>query len=449
ETENLSVNRIDASRPFAAINQSLAFTAQVQNRGARPSAATLLSWEADGRSLGVVTVPELVPGAATTLNLAHQFDGAGLFEVTCRLEGRDALAQDNAARFLVEVYERLPVLIVEEPNTDAPLEKDSAFVLAAFGARKGNETGWRSIFEPTVIEPAMLEGRELERFRCVILADVRRLAPGAIEKLEAYVRSGGGVWIALGKHTDAGFFNEHFHRGGLGLAPLKVGTPIGDPNDREKFFAIRTSLQQHPATALLSDFQRLDLDRARIYRRHQFDVFSGKDVSVLLQVQQGDPVAVERKLERGRVVVQSIPLGVSWSTLPLCQAYVAMLHEWLWYLAEPALPKRNLAPGQALLVSHPGESGRLTLPDNHTIDLQPAVASGEAQWRYAGTRLPGEHLLRIEGKEKLSTRFLVHRNPDESDLAGFSEAHLKQLQSTEGFSFGFDALAAGATVEAP
>jgi hypothetical protein len=141
-------------------------------------------------------------------------------------------------------------------------------------------------------------------------------------------------------------------------------TAIGDPNDREKFFGVRASSETHPATALLSDFQRLDLDRARIYRRHQFDAVGGNDVSVLLEVQHDDPVVVERKLDRGRVLVQSIPLGISWSTLPLCQAYVAMMHEWLWYLAEPALPKRNLAVGEAVIESaNPKGSAELTLPD--------------------------------------------------------------------------------------
>src|SRR5207249_11806369 len=177
---------------------------------------------------------------------------------------------------------------------------------------------------------------------------------------------------------------EHFYRGGLGLAPMKLTQPIGDPNDHEKFFGVRAASEAHPATALLSDFQRLDLDRARIYRRHQFDPASGKDVYVLLQVQHVDPIVVERKLGRGRVLVQSIPLGVSWSTLPLCQAYVAMLHEWLWYASEPGLPKRNLAPGEAIIERTEKKPAhiQLTLPNDRSLELDQA--------RYDATRLPGE-----------------------------------------------------------
>ncbi|MDB6152389.1 MAG: hypothetical protein JWL90_842 [Chthoniobacteraceae bacterium] len=440
DTDNLCVNRIESPRPFAAINQALNLTAQVQNHGSHSSGATLLTWQAAGQPLGITTIPELAPGASTSLSISHQFSAPGLFDITCRIEARDALPADNEAHLLVEVYQQLPVLLVEESNTAGPLEKDSAFVLAALGARKtdGVKTDWRSVFEATVIEPGALAATDLSRYRCVILANVRRIE--SIDKLEAYVRAGGGLWIALGANTDTAFFNEQIYRGGLGLSPLKLTAPIGDPNDRERFFAIRTSLEPHPATALLSDFQRLDLDRARVYRRHQFDHLSGKDVSVFLQVQQGDPVVIERKLERGRVLVQSIPLGVSWSSLPLCQAYVAMLHEWLWYLAEPALPKRNLAVGESILSSRgAGETAELTLPDQRTVQLEPGMVSGTAEWRYAGTRLPGEYQLRIAGK--VSTQFSVLRNIRESDLANLSTQDLEQLHSTDGFQIGLDALA--------
>ena len=440
DTGNLCVNRIEVARPFSAINQELDFTAHIQNRGATPSSATLLDWRAGDQSLGVANIPELAPGASTSVSLAHQFPTPGLSEIACRLEVKDTLIADNEAHVLVQVYERLPVLLVEEASTGEPLETDSAFVLAALGARKGGNTGWHSVFEPTLIEPGALAATDLNRFRCIILADPRNIEPAVIDKLEAYVRSGGGVWLALGAHTDEKFFNEHLYRGALGLAPLKIAAAIGDPNDREKFFAVRASSETHPATALLSDFQRLDLDRARIYRRHQFDAFSGSDVSVLLEVQHGDPVVVERKLERGRVLVQSIPLGISWSTLPLCQAYVAMMHEWLWYLAEPALPKRNLAVGEAVIESANAKGiAELTLPDSRTIELQAAASPGGAQFRYAATRLPGEYLLRVKTKESdATTRFLVQRNPEESDLKTLSVQDVQQLRATKSFQLDAD-----------
>ena len=136
---------------------------------------------------------------------------------------------------------------------------------------------------------------------------------------------------------------------------------------------------------------------------------------MLLQVQHGDPVVVERKFGRGRVLVQSTPLGVSWSTLPLCQAYVAMLHEWLWYASEPGLPKRNLVPGEAILEQGVAKA-QLTLPNDRTTEF--------SEGRYANTRLPGEYALRADSK---AVAFHVQRTADESDLKPLSDSDLKQL----------------------
>ena len=432
QRQNLSVNRIESVRPFGAINQTLTFNAQVQNRGSELSRATLLNWRVNGESVGVATIPELAPGAVTTVNINHLFSSAGIFKVACDLEGADALPADNRSMLAVEIFERVPILLVDDAPSADVIESESAFLMAAFG-RRGRET-WRSVFEPAVIESSALSKTNLQPFRCVILANTRPLAANDIDKIEAYVESGGGIWLALGSRTDPTYFNDHLYRGGLGLAPMKLTEPIGDPNDREKFFNVRAASETHPATALLSDFQRLDLDRARIYRRHQFDPVSGKDVSVLLQVQHGDPVVVERKLGRGRVLVQSIPLGVSWSTLPLCQAYVAMLHEWLWYASEPGLPKRNLAPGEAIFEQTVGKA-QLTLPNNRAINLN--------EPRYTNTRLPGEYALKVDSK---SFAFNVQRTADESDLKPLSESDLKQLATSHiGVNASIDAPASAKT----
>ena len=149
-------------------------------------------------------------------------------------------------------------------------------------------------------------------------------------------------------------------------------------------------------------------------------------------------------------------MGYSLVTAPLGSitvprdTYVAMLHEWLWYLAEPALPKRNLAVGEAIIeLANANATAELTLPDSRTVELSP----GSAQFRHPSTRLPGEYVLRMKGKEgdASTTRFLVQRNAEESDLKALSEQDMKQLSATEGFLIGAasDALAVSGNIEIP
>jgi hypothetical protein len=370
------------------------------------------------------------------VTLSHQFPSAGTFDVSCQIEAADDLKADNSAQRLVEIFDRLPVLLVEDSKDAESLEADAPFVLAALGAR-GKQAGseWRSVFEPTVIPASALGTTELSRFHAVLLANVATLAAADVQKLEHFAEAGGGIWISAGSRTDERFFNEQLYRGGAGIAPMKVGAAIGDPNDREKFFAVRASSESHPATALLADFQRLDLDRARIYRRHPFDTLSGKDVSILLQAGGGEPVVVERKFGKGRVLVQGIPLGVSWSTLPLCQAYVAMLHEWLWYLSEANLPRRNLSVGETFvsLSSNKTAQAELLCPDGRKIELTGETADGGVQYRHAAV-LPGDYVLR-PASGGIATKFHVHRDPQESDLKSLTTQDREQLAAAKEFRF--------------
>ena len=453
---NLGVDAIEVPRAYAAAGQSVALTARIANHGPAPSAATLLSWRVNDQAAGVATVPPLDPGAETTLTLTHPFTAAGVFDVVAQIEPHDDLPGDDAGHCLVDVFDRLPILIVTERAADRSLETDVGFVLAALGVRSGNaEAGWRSVFDPTVVEPAAVATNNLSAFRCVIVADSGPLPAPAMEALEAYVERGGGLWLALGAKTEATAFNDRWYRGGTGLAPQRWEAPVGDPDDREHFVSVRAASEAHPATALLSDFQRLDLDRARVYRRHRFDPATGRDVPVLLQAQGGDPVVVERKHGRGRVIVQGVPLGVAWSTLPLCQAYVAMLHEWLWYLSEPGLPRRNLAVGEAIqqAAARDAAVADLVLPDARTVAVSAAETPAGRLYRFTGTRLPGRYDLRlpVAGKSGGALPFLVRRDPAESDLAEWTAADREAWAGAKAFRWEgrWDAGGTGAEAAAP
>lgn len=440
--QNLSLNRMDTARPHGSVGHVFTFTATVQNHGDNPSQPALLSWEVEGQPAGIATVPELAPGASIPLSITHSFSSAGKFAIRCHLDVSDAIAADNEAALLVDVYDRLPILLVEESTSPDPLENDAPFVLAALG-RGGNERdGWRSVFEPTVLRSEALTSTNLRAFRCVVVVNPGVLSRDAVDRLEEYARNGGGIWFVLGDRTSADDFNNALHRGDAGLVPWKIKPAVGDPNDRTNFYTLRAASDSHPATRLLADLQRLDLDRARIYRRFPYDILTGKDVSVLLQFQDGDPAVVEKRFGTGRVIVQAYPLGVNGSTLPLCQVYVAMLHEWFWYLSEPTLPKRNLAVGDALvhLAPDPQTAAELELPDGRKVSVPAFNAPSGPRYRYLATRWPGNYALRIPatapGGEAQTVRFQVQRDPRESDLADLTGEQHQQLASLKGYQEG-------------
>jgi hypothetical protein len=445
---NLAVEKMTALRAVAGVGQPITLTASIKNTGTRPSPATSLAWSTREESLGVSAVPALQPGAGTTVNLSQPFLTPGLIDVSCRLADPDDLAPDNSAHFLLDVTHAVPILFVEgEPQAD-PMQSDSRYFLAALGytGEAKEPAAAASIFHPKLINYERLRAEELSSFQCIVLADVPRLPADLVQKLVRYVNSGGGLWIALGEQTDVAAFNQAFFEQGAGLSALPLRQPAGDADDREKFIALAPPSADHPATALLADTHRLDIDHVRIYRRHQFEADTGSSLSVLLRAEGGAPVAVEKDLGRGRVIVLAIPLGLAWSNLPLCHSYVVMVREWLWYLTEPGLVKRNLQAGEVLQVAEPIESSNggatLETPTGRLAQLFGQEEDGRLVFRYAKTQFPGEYRLTFSGAAPGSRpeKFLVGRDPEESNLTPLTAAQMTALAEAGSMEFGGDPL---------
>jgi hypothetical protein len=445
---NLAIEKLAASRSVAGVGQPVTLTASVKNTGTIPSQVTMLSWSADAQSLGISTVPALQPGEGATISLSQPFAMPGKFDVSCQLAAQDDLPPDDSAHFILEVTKAVPILLVQgEPRTD-PLQMDVEFFLAAlgYGEELKEATTATSVFQPKLISYEDLRSQELSSFRCVVLANIPRLPADIIQKLFRHVNSGGGLWIALGDQTDVDSFNRLFWAQSTGLSPLSLRQPVGDAGNREKFTAVAPPSADHPATALLADTQRLDMDKVRIYRRHQFDSETGAGVSVLLRAEGGAPLVIEKNLGRGRIIVQAFPLGLAWSNLALCHSYVVMVHEWLWYLTGPGAMKRNLQPGELLQAAQPIDSSNgsasLVTPAGRIVPLVAKEEDARLVFRYPKTLYSGEYRLSMSDPIRGShtERFVVSRDTEESNLTPLSESEIQSLSRIGGIAFGSNPL---------
>jgi len=442
---NLAVTKLTAARAAAAVAQPVALTATVRNTGALKSAAGSLAWSVGGQSVGLSAVPALEAGAETTVTLSQPFPNPGLADISCQLSGHDDLSLDDSARFLLNVTESAPILVVEGESHFDPLQSDSAYLLSALGWQAAGDAAVKtsalaSIFRPKLINYEKLDAETLASYHCVVLANVPRLSDDTVQKLARFVNSGGGLWIALGDQTEIAAFNKVFFASGAGLSPASLKQPAGDASDREKFTALSPPSAEHPATVLLADTHRLDIDRVRVFRRHQLDTGGDKSISVLLRAEGGSPLAVEKTFGRGRVIVQAVPLNVSWSNLPLCQSFVVMVHEWLWYLTESGMVRRNLQPGEPLQVSAALDSGNggatVDIPGGGLARVAGREEQGRMAFRYSKTLFPGEYAMKFSGAAQPSERFQVNRDPQESDFTPLTDKQTASLRDTGGVGFG-------------
>ena len=442
---NLAVEKLTAARAVAAVGQPVALTATVKNTGGLNSQAGSLAWTAGGQSIGLSGVPALDAGAETTVTLSQSFPNAGLVDISCQLSGHDDLSLDDSARFLLNVTESAPILVVEGESHFDPLQSDSAYLFSALGWQASGETAAKtsalaSIFRPKLINYEKLESETLASYQCVVLANVPHISEETAQKLARFVNAGGGLWIALGDQTEIAAFNKTLFASGAGLSPASLKQPVGDAMDREKFTALSPPSAEHPATVLLADTHRLDIDHVRVFRRHQLDTGGDKSITVLLRAEGGAPLAVEKTFGRGRVIVQAVPLNVSWSNLPLCQSFVVMVHEWLWYLTESGMVRRNLQPGEALQFSTAPDTGNggatVETPVSGVAQVAGREEQGRMIFRYQKTLFPGQYRLKISGGAQPAEEFQVNRDPQESDFTPLTEQQTASLRDAGGIGFG-------------
>jgi len=421
---NVAIDRVESDRVLAGVGEPVILKAQVTNYGAERVGSTEMRWTLGDEVLNTSFTDTLEPGKSTTVAIEHAFDEPGLRVLTCRAESRDPLPADNEARLIVEVRERVPILVVASTDTVESAADEAKYVLAALGRGDEAQTAAKTtFFEPTLIEADDLEQTTLTSYFAIVLTDVPPLSEAVVKQLIEFVDHGGGLWLALGGDSEGAQFNTLV--GGEGsLSPVLTGPTVGDESNDREFTALHPPSPGHPATGLLGDTARLDIQDARILRRwlllpRQPDL----KLSVLLETSRGEPVAVEHFIGRGRVIVQAFPLTRAWSNLTLCKLYVPYVQEWLRYLVQPAIPAQNLAINEPLVWRQPGGTdaaeATLSIPLHEPIQLSADVERDGSVYRDFDTVFPGDYVLTLPASaesESPAIPFYVRREPAESDL---------------------------------
>jgi hypothetical protein len=308
----------------------------------------------------------------------------------------------------------------------------------------------QSIFRPEVVDPEELLRRPLDDVRAIIISSLSDLDRATVERLEDFVRTGGGLWVGLGEDVDRNRFSRDWYRDGTGLSPLALDVVETLEAGDDLGSTIRPPSRTHAATAQLADTTTLDIDEARLRQRWTFAERSqsADPVSALLESGDGNPFVVENFVGQGRVLVQAAPLGLEWTNLPQLKSYVVMVRDWLAYITAPTSSRFNLSPGGPIVAAASGKSATLVTPRGGELSLTTSDAASSAILRYSQTKLPGIYRLRMTAADGSINElpFRVERNSNESQLTLLAD-HERAKLSDAGIKFrGADVVALQSTV---
>lgn len=442
---NLSVDDIETTRKTIGMDESVAFRAKVSYTGPDNSLPTSLEWKVADKPVGKTDVPPIAPGQTVTLDAwRHSFSKMGIHDVTAELALRDALPLDNDSGVVMNVVDEIPIAVLT-PRLDRE-DADNNFLATALGhdQRVGpnEEPGWKSLYRPTFIDFASANSESLGGYDAVVVSSLGQLAPEVVEKLHAFVNQGGGLWVMLGPRLDRSDFNRHWYRDGTGLCPLQLaGLKHPELRDSDEAMIHPPDKEDHPATVMLADTTRLDIDQVRLHRYHTFRRQPGQEVTMLLRTGRFDPLAVLGNVGKGRVIVQAFPLRTDWTDLAISKSFVVMLHDWLGYLSERSSTQFNLVSRAtfAMPLADPlhHATASVTLPSGDKVETKPVGRDGVVSYRFGQTSLPGKYSLSWKSEDKTrEVAFRVRRDAEESNLAPMTSDQKSLLENAAGIQFG-------------
>ena len=442
-TNNLAVMTVEASRQFVQPEELVDVRADITNFGDDASSETIVEWLADERVIATSMLRELTPRESAQVTAQFQNDESAVVAVSARIKSDDQVKLDDQGSVVVEVADEVPILLVhdfEETNEYAKTAAD--LFMAALGYRGTRAQPWHSVYRPELITTDELADKSLADYRAVVLLGLSEIPAAAHERLQSFVRRGGGLWVALGEMVDRDVFNRHWYDDGGGLSPISLESLVHVPDTNQPEGTIHPPEKSHPATFQLANTTQLDIDQARLTDYWRFVKRGAQDEAAwaLLETGDGSPLVVESLVGDGRVLVQAFPLGLTWTNLPQLKSYVVMVHDWLDYLTAPATARFNLQPGNAITASLPStadvSSAELITPNGQQVQL--AIAGGEDHnlIRYSQTQLPGLYRVRASvGSDETNLPFYVSREASESNLEYLTDEQRGQLASTSGVQF--------------
>lgn len=452
---NALVSDIRLSRSVIGTDRPVKVDVAIGNTGTVPVRPAALEWVVDGRKVErVPIIKDLLPQSSEAFQFTHHFETPGYHVVSARLQAEDDLPADNILEQVVNVMDRLPVLLIE----GAPAErffffKTAGLIRVALTPREPDASAnplprdMSYLVEPTIVQASDISTiRDLGAYRVILMADVPRLPAIEAERLARFVKDGGGLLLLPGNRAEPTFYNTWQSLAGETIPPARLEKRVYPPDS----LMLDLKSLTHPSVRLVAQPDQSDLRLGLVaaYWKPGLDAAS-TSVRVAGRLESGDPWLMERQIGKGYVLMSTLAFDRRDSNFSTLKCFVPMIHEMVYYLAEPMMQNCNLPPGMEFTLA--GNIPALITPGANPPSAAVIHPSGEetqAAIEYKGrafrlsvpgTRYPGLYRLRLPGviaaavgiptNQVPEALFAVTQQADESTLTPLGDADITALRS--------------------
>lgn len=382
------VDGSELARKRFEVGPAIAARQPVEGEGGR--SPNLLSRGVAVPGFGISVVNGGGPRAHTSVHFASLNFAAGTHRIEVRLEPQDALPQDDRFHAVVEHADPKVLLVSRTKQAD-----DAVYAGAAITSLSAPRL---AVDQRAAQE---IEGRGLQGYSAIVITDVAALSSATATRIADYVRTGGALLVTLrpGAAEQGGGLLNGLRVRDVDNRPTRVGH-------------IEAS---HPALRDSTGWQDI-----RFFRHLQVE--SAPNDTILIALQDGAPLLIERNMGAGRMLVLTTPLDRDWNDLATHPLFVRFIAEAARYLtgadASAATARVGSVVMTGLTAAAGGQifdpQGRRVLNLNETASAQRLIP-----------QLPGFYEIRgAEGVRWLA----VNTDARESDLGRLPRASLQRWQ---------------------
>lgn len=425
---NVAVQGVEIKAPVPVAGLPIAVGVDLWNTSERP----------EERSMEMV-IDDVKEQTSPALNLParghvkHDFSvtfrQGGLHRGEVRLVGQDGLKLDDRRFFALDVDQGIPVAVVKPRRHEIAYLEETFYLERALSPGK---TGGSAIaVTPLVAEDLRTEA--LERYKVIFCVNLPAPDAETAQRLGSYVAAGGKlVWIA-GDHVDPEAYNRMNASAKGSLLPASlVDVRTAQATPGHESWHVDFLDARHPALGSLVDPPKL-YQSILVFKHVRMAVDRMPDAWVLARLDDGEPLLIERRVQRGRVLMLGTGAHVGWSNLPLRPIFLPLLMRLTFALAGTEQAQHEVVAGTALVLPLESQASPVNMeiqrPNKAAVRLHTESEKDRKGqvFRYADTHDIGNYLLRsLDPDCPVQTVFSVNADPEETDPARIERDEIQE-----------------------
>ncbi len=429
---NLAISDLSPVRSVVTRGVRNEFRVAVMNASDIEIGNVMVEMKVGGKVVDSIMFNAIPAGKELDRKWSHSFDteGTEIVEAHIRDLPEDALVPDSSRYLAVEVKDAINVLLVNGEPRNVPVQDEVHFLQHALDPRGPDRRRVNPYLVRTVVDTQFTEDMIETGQDVIVLANVATVEPRVVSRLESFVREGGSLMVYLGGQVRVSDYNRDLFRGGEGLLPAGLGDVLGstEPGDESRHAVLDGQSLAHPAMSVFKASNGAGFDKFRAFKYFDLKLPINSDgVEPILSFTTGQPVALEKRFGRGRVVLWSTTADPEWNNFQWDSGFM-ILHQILQHLTPDTRWRFNrLVNSQTSLPVSASQINSMYIlerPDGTTQDMKPeALSDGRTGLPLQDLSRQGVYRLNLAGQSQ--HQVVANVDVHESDLAHLPEEEMR------------------------